>query len=278
MTVAIRATDRVRDVLARDPALLDVLIAQSPRFAMLRKPAIRRTAAALATVEQAATVAGIPAAALVSALNDAIGAPEAAIPTSSAPAPAPVQSVASRAARPLDRRIVEVDVRDELRAKREPFPKIMAAVRTLDDDTMLRVRATFEPAPLVSVLGVRGFTCETEQHDVEDWSLWAWRDHAATPAAPAEPRPDAITDQNETPPVAKNEVWIDVRDLEPPEPMMRTLAALETLPAGHVLIHMNTRVPQFLLPMLVERGFVYEIEHLDSGNVLVRIRQANDLR
>jgi len=274
MTVAIRATDRVRDVLARDPALLDVLIAQSPRFAMLRKPAIRRTAAALATVEQAATVAGIPAAALVSALNDAIGAPQVAIPTS----PAPVQSAASRASRPLDRRIVEVDVRDELRAKREPFAKIMAAVRTLDDDTMLRVRAIFEPAPLVSVLGARGFTCETEQHDAEDWSLWAWRDGAATPAAPAEPRPDAITDQNEAAPVAKNEVWLDVRDLEPPEPMMRTLAALETLPAAHVLVHMNTRVPQFLLPMLVERGFVYEIEHLDSGNVLVRIQRANDLQ
>lgn len=274
MTVAIRATDRVRDVLARDPALLDVLIAQSPRFAMLRKPAIRRTAAALATVEQAATVAGIPAAALVSALNDAIGAPEAALPTS----PAPVQSVASRASRPLDRQIVEVDVRDELRAKREPFAKIMAAARTLDDDTTLRVRAIFEPAPLVSVLGVRGFTCETEQHDVEDWSLWAWRDDAATPAAPAEPRPDAIADRDAEAAAAKNEVWLDVRDLEPPEPMMRTLAALETLPAGHVLIHMNTRVPQFLLPMLVERGFVYEIEHLDSGNVLVRIQRANDLR
>jgi len=273
MTVAIRATDRVRDVLARDPALLDVLIAQSPRFAMLRKPAIRRTAAALATVEQAATVAGIPAAALVSALNDAIGAPEAALPT----APAPVQSVASRASRPLDRQIVEVDVRDELRAKREPFAKIMAAARTLDDDTMLRVRAIFEPAPLVSVLGVRGFTCETEQHDVEDWSLWAWRDHAATPAASVESRSDVVAEQT-TAPVAKNEVWLDVRDLEPPEPMMRTLAALETLPAGHVLIHMNTRVPQFLLPMLVERGFVYEIEHLDSGNVLVRIRRVDDLQ
>lgn len=273
MTVAIRATDRVRDVLARDPALLDVLIAQSPRFAMLRKPAIRRTAAALATVEQAATVAGIPPAALVSALNDAIGAPEAAIPTSLAPA----QPVASRASRPLDRRIVEVDVRDELRAKREPFAKIMAAVRTLDDGAMLRVRAIFEPAPLVSVLGVRGFACETEQHDVEDWSLWAWRDDAAAPAAPGEPHSGAITDQDEAAPVAKNEVWLDVRDLEPPEPMMRTLAALETLPAGHVLIHMNTRVPQFLLPMLVERGFVYEIEHLDSGNVLVRIRRADDL-
>ena len=274
MTVAIRATDRVRDVLARDPALLDVLIAQSPRFVMLRKPAIRRTAAALATVEQAATVAGIPAAALVSALNDAIGAPEAAIPTSLAP----VQSVASRASRPLDRRIVEVDVRDELRAKREPFAKIMAAARTLDDDTMLRVRAIFEPAPLVSVLGVRGFTCETEQHDVEDWSLWAWRDDAATPAALAEPRADAIADQDAEAAAAKNEVWLDVRGLEPPEPMMRTLAALETLPAGHVLVHMNTRVPQFLLPVLVERGFVYEIEHLDSGNVLVRIQRANDLQ
>lgn len=273
MTAAIRATDRVRDVLARDPALLDVLIAQSPRFAMLRKPAIRRTAAALATVEQAATVAGIPAAELVTALNQAIGAPEAALIASSAP----VQSVASRASRPLGGRIVEVDVRDELRAKREPFAKIMAAVRTLDDDAVLRVRAIFEPAPLVSVLGVRGFMCETEQHDVEDWSLWAWRD-ASPRTVPTESRSDGLVKGSAATPAATSEVWLDVRELVPPEPMMRTLAALETLPAAHVLVQMNTRVPQFLLPMLVERGFVYEIEHLDSGNVLVRIRRTDDLQ
>lgn len=266
MTIAIRPTDRVRDVLARDPALLDVFVAQSPRFALLRKPALRRTAAALATVEQAATVAGIPAAALVSALNRAIGAPETAEAARS------VSSAPSSTSRPLDRPVVEVDVRDDLRAGREPFARIMAALSASDASAVIRVRAIFEPAPLVGVLSRRGFTCETEMHAPEDWSLWAWRG-ADEPEAPA-PAP-VTTGEPQRPTITPpNEEWLDVRGLTPPEPMMRTLAALEVLPADRTLVHLNSRVPQFLLPMLVERGFTYELEHLDSGNILVRIRHS----
>lgn len=78
--------------------------------------------------------------------------------------------------------------------------------------------------------------------------------------------------------VLQNEEWLDVRDLEPPERMLRTLAALEALPSGHILAQMNSRVPQFLLPVIVDRGFSYEIEHLDSGNVLVRIWRSDERR
>ena len=66
-------------------------------------------------------------------------------------------------------------------------------------------------------------------------------------------------------------VWLDVRGLEPPEPMMRTLAALEVLPADHTLAQVNARVPQFLLPVLAERGFVWEIDDSAADRVVVRI-------
>ena len=63
-----------------------------------------------------------------------------------------------------------------------------------------------------------------------------------------------------------------MRGLEPPEPMHRTLAALETLPAGHTLVQLNARVPQFLLPILHERGFDFEVDESAPDRVLVRIR------
>lgn len=270
MTAAIRATDRVRDVLARDPALLDVFVAQSPRFAMLRTPAIRRTAAALTTVAQAATVAGIPADALVSALNEAIGTPESTHPAELAAETMPYSP--PRLSRPPGRSVVEVDAREDLRAGREPFAKIMAAVHALGGDDVLRVRAIFEPAPLVAVLGQRGLLCETQAHAPEDWSLWAWRDGDATTGHAV------ASDVSAPPAIAADEEWLDVRTLTPPEPMLQTLAALEALPAGHTLAQMNTRVPQFLLPVLAERGFAYEIEHLQSGNVLVRIWRSAESR
>jgi hypothetical protein len=49
--------------------------------------------------------------------------------------------------------------------------------------------------------------------------------------------------------------YLVVRGFSPPEPMMRTLIGLETLPAGHAVVQINARVPQFLFPVLAERGF-----------------------
>ena len=55
---------------------------------------------------------------------------------------------------------------------------------------------------------------------------------------------------------------------------MRTLAALEQLPQGHQLVHVNARVPQLLLPMLVERGFACVVDDSQADRVLVRIWRA----
>lgn len=66
-------------------------------------------------------------------------------------------------------------------------------------------------------------------------------------------------------------VTLDVRGLEPPEPLVRTLAALESLPDGHQLVQVNVRVPQFLIPMLAERGYACDVDESHTDRVLVRI-------
>ena len=48
------------------------------------------------------------------------------------------------------------DVRPELRAGGEPFPRIMQAVASLEPGQALRLLATFEPIPLYAVLGRKG--------------------------------------------------------------------------------------------------------------------------
>jgi hypothetical protein len=52
------------------------------------------------------------------------------------------------------------------------------------------------------------------------------------------------------------------------------LTALETLPAGHTLVQVNLRVPQFLLPTLTERGYAYDIDESHADYVLVRISES----
>jgi TusA-related sulfurtransferase len=262
----------VSDVLARDESLVEVFVRCAPHFAKLRNRAMRRVMARLVTVEQAARTANVPVERLVHDLNEALGL---APPPAAAPCPAPAGEPEA-ARHPASARVVELDVRDDLRSGREPFSKIMAAVGDLDADEVLHLRAIFEPVPLFTVLGKRGFAHESQAHAPDDWSVWFWRAGAsfveAAPAAAPTPAPapgapgPAAGDETTT--------WLDVRGLQPPEPLMRTLAALETLPPGHTLVQVNSRVPQFLFPHLVEREFACEVDASDPDRVLVRIRHA----
>jgi uncharacterized protein (DUF2249 family) len=179
-------------------------------------------------------------------------------------------------------RIITVDVRDELRAGREPFSIIMAARRELPEDGVLCVRAIFEPVPLYAVMLRQGLVHWTEQRADDDWVVWFYPEQSAEPgpgptsAEHSEPaaRPGAGDTAANVP--ADDVVVLDVRGLEPPEPMVRTLAALEQLPAGATLVQINARVPQFLLPMLDERGFTYDIREQDNDVVRLFIHHRKD--
>ena len=162
-------------------------------------------------------------------------------------------------------------MREDLRQGREPFSRIMSAVAALRDDEVLHLRAIFEPAPLFALLGKRAFAHESTAHAADDWSVWFWR--PTTPIAPAFVAP-AIRETDDVPADDERTVYLDVRELDPPEPMMRTLAELETLAPGRTLVQINSRVPQFLLPMLSERGFTWEIDDSQPERVIVRISHA----
>jgi hypothetical protein len=229
MTAPVMASDTVSDVLARSESLVDVFVRHAPHFAKLRNRAMRRIMARLVTVEQAARTANVSPERLVHDLNEALGIPDpadvAARISETAAAPA------NLARHPADATVVELDVREDLRAGREPFSKIIVAVAQLRPDEVLRLRTIFEPAPLFSVLAKRGFAHESTAHAADDWSAWFWHSGARNDATAAPDSHDierssdvdaaSVGDEDAT-------VVLDVRGLQPPEPLMRTLAALET--------------------------------------------------
>ena len=265
--------DRVSDVLARDERLVDVFVRHSPHFEKLRNRSLRRVMGQLVTVEQAAGVAGVASDVLLRDLNAALGgtmtadAPQAA----AAAEPSHPSTVPTSAPRPADRPEVTLDLRDDMRAGREPFSSIMTAVRELESDQVLRLRTIFEPVPLFAVMAKRGFLYESRRDAPDDWSVWFWRGVTERDRSDAEPAlPAGAGDEPD-----ETVHWLDVRGLEPPQPMMRTLAALETLPDGHELVQINVRVPQFLLPMLAERGFTFEVDESRADRVFVRIRRTS---
>lgn len=162
---------------------------------------------------------------------------------------------------------VELDVRPTLRAGGEPFGRIMATVSGLKADEGLRLFATFLPTPLLHVLGAKGFTHKARELGEGEWEV------EFTPPG-EQPRPGmagTAADDSTWPEAVR---LMDNRDLDPPEPMERILAAVETMAPGQVLSALLCREPIFLFPALAKRGHAWRGDFEADGKtykILIRI-------
>jgi uncharacterized protein (DUF2249 family) len=164
---------------------------------------------------------------------------------------------------------VELDVRPALRAGGEPFEEIMGTVNALRPGEGLRLLATFKPTPLLHVLGAKGFTHLARELDGGEWEV-LFTPAGGPDAEPVPPTPDADDDASWPDPAQH----MDNRDLDPPEPMVRILAATESLAPGQVLSALLCREPIFLFPELAKRGHRWRGGFEPDGKtykVLVRV-------
>jgi uncharacterized protein (DUF2249 family) len=149
---------------------------------------------------------------------------------------------------------VDLDVRPILRAGGEPFQEIMETLATLGPGQGLRLLASFKPTPLFAVLGSRGFSHEEKELEGGDWEI-LFRPMPSAPPTETEPAPTApAQDTADWPEPIQH---LDNRELDPPEPMVRILAATETMKEGEVLLALLCREPIFLLPELAKRGHAW---------------------
>lgn len=157
---------------------------------------------------------------------------------------------------------VHLDVRELIQRGEEPFAPIMAAVNALAVDQALVLRVPFEPIPLYTVLGKRGFAHWTECRAPDDWSIGFYRAHA--PSREEEAVAGALV---------RDRSVLDVRGLEPPQPLLRVLEEIDRLGPGAQLEVHHDRRPLFLYPQLDERGLVHETDEPEPGLVRIRIRR-----
>ncbi len=147
---------RIGAFLEAHPELQEALIARVPEFAKLRNPILRRTVAKLATVDQAARMAGIPTAELVRYLRALIGegteAPEdrPALPATEAPRPdwAKPGTIA-----------ITLDAETILSAGEHPLARIRQALDRLAPGQTLLLQSEFRPEPLLDQLRKEGNPC-----------------------------------------------------------------------------------------------------------------------
>jgi uncharacterized protein (DUF2249 family) len=261
----ITAQTRMGTVLDTHPELVEFLASYHPHFARLRNRLLRKVMAPRVTVADAARMAGVAPERLLEAMRRAVGedtpAGEPAITVPPTPAATPMPP----ALRTLDdAHTVRLDVRADIARGDEPFARIMAAVKALARGDALVLRVPFEPVPLYDVLGRRGLAHWTERVAADDWTVWFWHEEGAAPRAEARAAGAAPA----------GALTLDVRGLEPPQPMVLVLERLDTLARGETLEVVHDRRPLFLYPQLEARGFAHETDEPGAGLVRIRIRHA----
>ncbi len=162
-----------------------------------------------------------------------------------------------------------LDVREL--APRDRHETIFARLAALGRDERLQIVNDHDPKPL-------WYQLQAEQPGRFDWRYLEqgpqrWRVEIARleedAPAPAPVCASAGTAAPAAPRVAGPH--LDNRGLEPPEPMLRILEALNELADGAELTAQMDREPLLLYPHLDNRGFAHRIEAEGDGSYLLHI-------
>ncbi|NNV04026.1 DUF2249 domain-containing protein [Anoxybacillus sediminis] len=171
--------------------------------------------------------------------------------------------------------IVELDVRPHLRKKLEPFQLIMETVKTLGPDDTFVLHTTFKPVPLLGLMKAKGFAYKTERLANDHWKVTFVPRARKGELEGSEP--DDESRLGEAPstasPEAPQTIELNNRGLEPPQPMIRTLKALEGCRTGDRVVIHNDRVPVFLIEELRALGYPYTVEEQPDGSARVTIQK-----
>ena len=162
---------KVGTLLDAYPEVEAVLMDIAPQFKALKNPVLRRTVAKVATLEQAARVAGLTTRDLVQSLRNALGV-----------AGGPIEDGSARQAGDdglpawvhLDAK-PQIDAAALLAAGETPVGAVSKALAELAHGEVLVVGAPFQPAPLIDALRDKGHEVFAQADDSGEWKVWVRR-------------------------------------------------------------------------------------------------------
>lgn len=166
-TTAIGAETRVADLLEAYPGAEEILIGIAPQFKALKNPVLRRTVARVATLEQAAKVAGLQTRELVLKLREALGVEGGG---------EVVEADGSASIEPpgwvdLDAE-TDIDGAALLDSGETPVARASSALAGMDSGDVLVLTAPFQPAPLIDSMRGKGHEVYAREEDGETWRVW----------------------------------------------------------------------------------------------------------
>ena len=158
---------RVAALLEAHPEAEDILIGIAPQFKALKNPVLRRTVAKVATLEQAAKVAGMQVRELVLKLRQELGVEGGGEivetdGTVSLEAPDWVSLDAE----------TNIDGGALLDAGETPIARASIVLAEMSLGEVLVVSAPFQPAPLVDSLRAKGHEVYAREESDAAWRVW----------------------------------------------------------------------------------------------------------
>jgi hypothetical protein len=148
--LSITPQTKVGELLEALPHLEKKLLELSPKFGHLKNPVLRRTVARIATLQQAAQMAGITVETLVNTLRKAVGQ-DVLGAISDNPTDLPMPAWVDVA--PIH---VTFDVTPLVEAGEHPLGQVMEMIRQLPSGKVLVIVAPFYPAPLADMAKEKG--------------------------------------------------------------------------------------------------------------------------
>ncbi len=261
----INVNTKIASLIKQHPDALEAIVSISPKFTKLRNPLLRKVIAARTSIMMASKMGGcrvedffdklIPLGFEVDTQVAFAGEKNMA-----APVPDFMKNLKPG-------QIVELDVRPVIDAGKDPLNEIVQNVKKLPNAHVLKIINSFEPTPLIHLLGNQGFDAYTETFSADLVNTYFYKKNSTATELPKTEKDygegwDTILNEFEG-----NLITTDVRELEMPLPMHTILEALETLPMGKALFVYHKRIPVFLLPELEQQGFNYRIKEISDGEV-----------
>jgi uncharacterized protein (DUF2249 family) len=262
--MTINANTKIASLL-KHPGALEAIISISPKFTKLRNPILRKVMAARTSIAMASKHSGCSVDDIFNKLRPlGFEIDNAAVPMEEEkekkPAPAFMKNIAAG-------KIIELDVRPVIETGKDPLTIILQNVKTLETGSVLKIINTFEPTPLMHLLGKQGFESYAETVSDELVNTYFYKKEEKSFAVE-----NSETDHSKGWDEMLNRfkdklVTVDVRALEMPLPMHTILEALASLPDDKALFVYHKRIPVYLLPELEEQQYSYRIKEISDSEV-----------
>jgi len=171
---------------------------------------------------------------------------------------------------PLD--YFELDVRPVLAQDKDPLKEILAAIKKLEEGQGLKLINTFEPLPLIHLLADKGFSFRVEHPEPNLVITYFSKAGPGADETATIPLTVPATDNDRFDRLMKRfdehrVIFLDVRQLEMPKPMLAILERTPDLVAGNALFVYHKKIPVYLLPELEKQGLTYVFKTIGPADI-----------